>query len=50
MKIAIGVDHGGYPLKDAVIAHLTKNGYECVDYGCDSPEAFIYPVSGIRKI
>lgn len=46
MKIAIGVDHGGYPLKDAVIAHLTKNGYECVDFGTYSPERCDYPVYG----
>ena len=46
MKIAIGADHGGYPLKDAVIAHLTKNGYECVDFGTYSPERCDYPVYG----
>ena len=46
MKIAIGADHGGYPLKDAVIAHLKKNGYECVDFGCYSPERCDYPVYG----
>ena len=46
MKIAIGADHGGYPLKDAVIAHLTENGYECVDFGTYSPERCDYPVYG----
>ena len=46
MKIAIGADHGGYPLKDAVIAHLKKNGYECMDFGCYSPERCDYPVYG----
>lgn len=48
MKLAIGSDHGGYELKKAVIAHLTENGYECVDYGCDSPERCDYPVYGER--
>ncbi len=46
MRLAVGSDHGGYELKKAVIAHLTKNGYECVDYGCDSPERCDYPVYG----
>lgn len=46
MKIAIGADHGGYPLKAAVMEHLLKNGYECVDYGCYSPERCDYPVYG----
>lgn len=46
MKLAVGSDHVGYELKKAVIAHLTKNGYECVDYGCDSTERCDYPVYG----
>jgi len=46
MKIAVGADHGGYPLKAAVIAHLTKQGYECVDFGCHTPERCDYPVYG----
>ena len=46
MKIAVGSDHGGYELKKAVIAHLEKNGYECVDFGCHSPERCDYPVYG----
>lgn len=48
MKIAVGADHGGYEMKKAVIAHLTKKGYECVDYGCDSPERCDYPIYGER--
>lgn len=48
MKIAIGADHGGYELKKAVVAHLQKSGYECVDYGCDSPERCDYPIYGER--
>lgn len=48
MKLAIGADHGGYELKKAVIAHLEKKGYECVDYGCDSPERCDYPIYGER--
>ncbi|NLM79272.1 MAG: ribose 5-phosphate isomerase B [Ruminococcaceae bacterium] len=33
MKIAIGSDHAGYPLKQAVKEHLVRQGLECVDYG-----------------
>ena len=32
--IAIGSDHGGFDLKEAVIAHLKEKGYEVKDVGC----------------
>ena len=48
MKIAIGCDHVGYELKGAVIRHLTEQGYECVNYGCDSSESTDYPIYGER--
>ena len=48
MKIALGADHGGYELKMAVLKYLEGKGYECVDYGCDSPERCEYPVYGER--
>ena len=44
MKIAIGCDHGALTLKNKVVAHLEKNGYEVADFGthttasCDYPE------------
>ena len=31
--IAIGSDHGGFDLKEAVIAHLKEKGYEVKDVG-----------------
>ncbi len=46
MKIAVGCDHGGYELKQAVLKHLEKNGYEYVDYGCYAPERCDYPIYG----
>lgn len=46
MKIAIGCDHGGYELKQAVVKHLEEKGYEVVDYGCHGPESVDYPVYG----
>ena len=48
MKIALGSDHVGYELKQKVRAHLEEQGYECVDYGSDSPEKCDYPVYGER--
>ena len=44
--IAIGSDHGGYELKEAVKKHLTEAGYEILDCGCDSKESCDYPVYG----
>jgi ribose 5-phosphate isomerase B len=33
MRIAIGADHGGYPLNERVIAELRKAGHELTDFG-----------------
>ena len=33
MRIAIGADHGGYPLNERVISELGKEGHELVDFG-----------------
>ncbi len=42
--IAIGCDHGGLEIKNAIIKYLTENGMEFRDYGCSSPESVDYPV------
>ena len=44
--IAVGCDHGGYPLKLAVLAYLKEHGLEHWDLGCDSAEAADYPLYG----
>ena len=44
--IAVGCDHGGYPLKLAVLAYLKEHGLEYWDLGCDSAEASDYPLYG----
>lgn len=44
--IAIGSDHGGYDLKEAVIAHLKGQGIECKDYGCNDKSSCDYPIYG----
>jgi ribose 5-phosphate isomerase B len=33
MKIAVGADHGGYPLNERVIDELRGNGHEITDFG-----------------
>ena len=33
MKIAIGCDHGGFELKNAISAHLKERGFEVTDFG-----------------
>ncbi|MCQ2470890.1 MAG: ribose 5-phosphate isomerase B [Clostridia bacterium] len=46
MKVALGADHGGFELKEAIKAHLTEKGYEIVDFGTDSTESVDYAVFG----
>jgi len=41
--IAIACDHGGFALKQEIIAHLSKNGTLFQDFGCFSEEAVDYP-------
>ncbi len=44
MNIALGCDHGGYALKEAVRAHLEGLGHRVEDFGCYSAESCDYPV------
>ena len=44
--IAIGSDHGGFELKQKVIAHLKERGMECRDVGCYDKTSCDYPVYG----
>src|SRR3954462_1516502 len=43
MKIALGTDHAGYELKEAVKALLLSLGHEPIDFGTFSKEAVDYP-------
>lgn len=43
MKIAIGCDHGALALKNTVMAHLTKRGFEVVNFGTDTLASCDYP-------
>ena len=44
MKIAIGCDHAGLQLKNAVIAHLKDRGFEITDCGTYDSASCHYPV------
>ena len=44
MRIAIGADHGGYELKERLLAHLASAGHRVDDVGTSSREAVDYPV------
>ena len=44
MKIALGSDHGGYPMKEHVKEWLLSHGYEVEDKGCFGLESVDYPI------
>jgi len=43
MKIAIGCDHGALALKNKLISHLEKAGYEVRDFGTYTSDSCDYP-------
>ena len=43
MKIAIGCDHGALALKNKVVEHLQKKGYEVCDFGTYTLDSCDYP-------
>ncbi len=47
MKIALGADHGGYELKEAVKLHLQQRGIEYIDFGTNSTASVDYPVVAV---
>ena len=47
-KVAIGCDHGGIVLKDAVISVLTELGAEIMDFGTTSDQSVDYPEYGLK--
>lgn len=42
--IFIGSDHGGFPLKQAIIEHLAKQGITAEDCGCHSLDSADHPI------
>jgi ribose 5-phosphate isomerase B len=41
--IALGADHAGFELKEALKAWLIDGGYQVLDFGTHSPESVDYP-------
>jgi ribose 5-phosphate isomerase B len=46
MKIAIGTDHAGYGIKQAIIEAVEEAGHEAIDLGVDEPTRVDYPDYG----
>lgn len=42
MRVALGCDHGGFQLKEAVKQYLTEKGVLCEDFGTHSTESVDY--------
>jgi ribose 5-phosphate isomerase B len=43
MKIAVGFDHAGFPLKEAVLGTIRAAGHEPIDMGTNSTEPVDFP-------
>ena len=43
LRVAVGVDHGGFPLKGVLVEVLREAGAEVLDFGTDSEESCDYP-------
>ena len=43
MRVAVGSDHAGFPLKEDLVAFLAEQGHEVLDLGTDSTEPVDYP-------
>lgn len=43
MRVAIGTDHGGFPLKGEIVAEVQALGHEVIDKGTDSDAPVDYP-------
>lgn len=48
MKIIIGADHGGFELKEIIIAHLNNKGIETDDVGCFDTNSVDYPDIAVK--
>jgi ribose 5-phosphate isomerase B len=49
MRIAIGADHGGYPLNELIIEELRQAGHELIDFGThDGSQPDDYPDYAVK--
>ncbi len=44
MKIAVGFDHAGFPLKQTVVDTILASGHEVIDLGTNSTDPVDFPV------
>jgi deoxyribose-phosphate aldolase len=44
MRVVLASDHGGFPLKEALVKYLRERGFDVIDAGTSSTEACDYPV------
>ena len=50
MKIAVGSDHAGFPLKQEMAELLRKEGHEVIDVGTHSTAPVDYPDSAAAEV
>ena len=53
ITVALASDHAGFPLKEALISHLSARNIDCIDCGTNNTESCDYPdyaVSGCYKV
>ncbi|OLZ10668.1 ribose 5-phosphate isomerase B [Sulfobacillus thermosulfidooxidans] len=43
MRIAVGADHAGWPLKETLVNYLIDKGWDVEDFGTFGPESVDYP-------
>jgi ribose 5-phosphate isomerase B len=43
MKIAVGGDHAGFPLKETIVSAIKKLGHDVTDYGCFDETPIDFP-------
>ena len=48
MKVALGCDHGGFVLKDAVMDTIEQLGFDILDCGTNSADRVDYPDYAVR--
>lgn len=48
MRLAIGCDHGGFEIAEAIREYLWNNEIEYLDYGTNSTESVDYPLIAVE--
>ena len=48
MKVAVGFDHGGFPLRKPVLEAVRAAGHEPIDLGTDSDEPVDFPDYSVK--